>query len=1037
MKLSRFAVKRPITVIMLFLFIVILGMVSMQKLNLDLFPELELPMALAMTSYENVGPEEIEELVTRPLENVLGTVGGIKNISSVSQRGSSMVLLEFSWGTDMNYALNQMREKIDLVSGFLPSGVDKTMILKLDPNMMPIMVLGLSGEKQLVELDKLANDVLKPRLERVEGVASVTISGGVKREVLISVAPQRLLAYGLSLEQIVGQLAMENRDLSAGVVEEGSREQMVRVIGEFKSIEEIENVFLPLPTGGRIRLAEIAKVEDTLKDDREFVYMNGQPSVQVAIQKQTDANTVKVSSAVKQVLADFKKEMPAGMTLTIGFDQAEYINLALDQVKDNAYLGAGLAILILFLFLHNFRSTLIIGVAIPIAIIATFILMFFGGLTLNIITLGGLALGVGMMVDCAIVILENIYRYRQNGYTLIEAAREGADEVALAVTASTFTTIVVFLPLVYVEGLASQIFRPMALTVSFALLASLVVALTLVPTLSSKFLRVKNSTSQSGVKHKLLKTWDSVFIFFNEVYRRLLGWAIKHRKTVIFTTFVLFIISLALFPRVGMEFLPQSDSGDYLVNISLPNGTSVTETERVTKQVASYIEALPEHEWALYAIGVGGSTLGGGATPEKASISGKLVRKNERTRSIDEVLDELRKNCAQIPGAKIEVSSFDTAMGGLQTPLEIGISGDDLDVLQAFANTVAARVKEVPGTREVKTSIDDARPELHFKLKKEKAEEYGIGTQQVASLLSTALSGTPATRYREKGEEIDVRLKIEEKYCSSISALESLMLAAPNGSLVHLGDLVEIELAKGPTEIRRKNQTRHLTISGDIFERDLQSVMVDIQKSLDDLLIPAGVQLEFGGAHQEMVEAFTDLSLALILAIVLVYMILAAQFEGLLAPFIIMFSIPPTLIGVVGALLLTKRTFSIPTFIGVIMLAGIVVNNAIVLVDYINTLRFRDGLEREAAILQAGPTRLRPILMTTLTTVLALLPLTIGLGEGAEFSAPMATAVAGGLIVSTLITLVLIPCMYIVFDNLSNRFQRRGRKAAKVSEVVK
>ena len=609
------------------------------------------------------------------------------------------------------------------------------------------------------------------------------------------------------------------------------------------------------------------------------------------------------------------------MTLTIGFDQAEYINLALDQVKDNAYLGAGLAILILFLFLHNFRSTLIIGVAIPIAIIATFILMFFGGLTLNIITLGGLALGVGMMVDCAIVILENIYRYRQNGYTLIEAAREGADEVALAVTASTFTTIVVFLPLVYVEGLASQIFRPMALTVSFALLASLVVALTLVPTLSSKFLRVKNSTSQSGVKHKLLKTWDSVFIFFNEVYRRLLGWAIKHRKTVIFTTFVLFIISLALFPRVGMEFLPQSDSGDYLVNISLPNGTSVTETERVTKQVASYIEALPEHEWALYAIGVGGSTLGGGATPEKASISGKLVRKNERTRSIDEVLDELRKNCAQIPGAKIEVSSFDTAMGGLQTPLEIGISGDDLDVLQAFANTVAARVKEVPGTREVKTSIDDARPELHFKLKKEKAEEYGIGTQQVASLLSTALSGTPATRYREKGEEIDVRLKIEEKYCSSISALESLMLAAPNGSLVHLGDLVEIELAKGPTEIRRKNQTRHLTISGDIFERDLQSVMVDIQKSLDDLLIPAGVQLEFGGAHQEMVEAFTDLSLALILAIVLVYMILAAQFEGLLAPFIIMFSIPPTLIGVVGALLLTKRTFSIPTFIGVIMLA--------------------------------------------------------------------------------------------------------------------
>ncbi|MDD2433549.1 MAG: efflux RND transporter permease subunit, partial [Clostridia bacterium] len=797
MKLSDFAVRRPVTIAMIFLLIVLLGLVSMNKLNLDLFPELDLPLALAITSYENVGPEEMEELVTRPLESALGTVNGIKSINSISRQGSSLVVLEFSWGTDMNFAINQMREKIDLISSFLPADADKTMILKLDPNMMPIIVIGFSGDYDLVDLDKLATDVIQPRLERVEGVASVTVSGGVKREIRISAVPQRLQAYGLSLEQIIAQLRMENRDVSAGAIEEGLKEQIVRVVGAFESVQEIEDLQIPLSSGGYVRRAEIARVEDTFTDKKEFVYMDGEPSVQIAVQKQTDANTVKVSEAVRVAIADLEKDLPQKSTINIGFDQAEYINLALDQVKENAYIGAGLAVLILFLFLRNLRSTLIIGLAIPIAIIATFILMFFAGLTLNIITLGGLALGIGMMVDCSIVILENIYRYRQNGYSKIAAAREGATEVSLAVTASTLTTIVVFLPIVYV-GLASQIFRPMAWTVSFALLASLVVALTLVPMLSSKILRVDalgvangssvpagNKAEQKGKKkkfkpkEKLFTTWGNFLTALDELYRRILGWSIQHRKTVVFLTLGLFIMSIAVIPLVGMEFLPQQDSGEYTVNISLPNGTAVRETQRVTKIVEQYIEEMPEHEWAIYAVGLEAGMISSGSTPEKAIIRGKLTEKRERTRSLNQVLDDLRNKCASIPGAKIEINALDVAMGGLQSPIEIGLTGDNLEVLEMLAQTIATRVKEVEGAREVKTSIEDARPEVHLKLQRKKAEQYGINTTQLSSLLSTAINGTTATRYREKGEEIDVRIVLDEQYRRNINDLESLMISSP------------------------------------------------------------------------------------------------------------------------------------------------------------------------------------------------------------------------------------------------------------------
>lgn len=1047
MKISDISVKRPVAVTMLFLIILLLGGVSVNKLNMDLFPELNLPMAVALTSYDGVGPEEIENLITRPIEGVLGTVNGIKNISSTSSMGSSMVMTEYAWGTDMNFAINQMREKLDLIAAALPSDAGKTTLIKLDPNLMPVMVLGFGGDMDLESLDKLANDIVKPRLERVNGVASVYIDGGVQKEIRISTAPQRLQAYGLSLDTIISYLRAENRNTSAGKVEEGLREHVVRVTGEFKDVQEIENLKIPLTTGGSIRLGELAKVEDTFKDKTVFVYMDGVPCVQVSVQKQTDANIVKVSDAVKKELEEIKKYLPKESEIKTGFDQADFIRLSISNVTKNALVGAVLAIFVLLLFLRNFRSTLIIGTAIPISVISTFILMYFGGLTLNMISMGGLALGIGMMVDNAIVILENIFRFRQEGYSRIESSIRGANEVGVAILASTLTTVVVFLPIVFVEGMASQIFRPMALTVSFSLFSSLIVALTLVPMLSSKILKVDRSngdgngngiTGKKGIFSRMSAGWYRFIDSLDGKYRTVLHWSINNKKKVLGLTFVLLVVSLALLPMVGMEFIPKQDSGEYNINITLPNGTALRETQRVTEIVEGYIQELPEHEWSFYAIGSGGGMMNNSSSPERASIMGRLKDKSQRQRNIDQVMDELRQKCEVIPGAKINISASDSMMGGGGSLIDIRLMGDNLDVLRAFSEAVVQRIKLIDGVREARSSFESGRPELHLNINRQKADQYGINSTQLSSMVSSAVRGTTATKMRAKGEEIDVTVIVDKMYRQNVNDLKSLNVISAGGALIPLGDVAEFEITSGPTQINRINQTRRVSVTGDISGRDLRSTTAEIQLAIKEMNIPSGIQVEFGGANKEMVEAFTDLGLALILAVILVYMIMATQYESLLYPFVIMFAMPPTIIGVIFSLLITGRTFNVPAFIGVIMLAGIVVNNAIVLVDYINTLRRRDGLDRKEAILTAGPTRLRPILMTTLTTVLALIPLVLGIGEGAEMSAPMATAVFGGLSFSTLITLVLVPCMYLILEDIADKIKRifkRGKKGDQVLPV--
>jgi len=1038
MKITDFSVRRPVTICMIVLCVILLGGVSLTRLSVDLFPDIKFPIAVAITEYPGAGPQEVESTVTKPLEEILGTVQNVDKIQSTTSAGSSTVVVWFKWGTDMDFATLQMREKVDLIKSFLPDEVSTPMVVKMDPSMMPVVQLGLSGGKDLADLKEVAEDI-KPKLERLEGVASVAITGGYNREIQVIADPVKLEAYGIGLAQISQALKTENMNISSGIVTEGNKELYVRTMGEYTSLDDIKKVHIPLPGGGTVFLRDVAEVKDTSSEERQITRMNGEPSVGVHILKQSKANTVKVSDAVNKELQKISQEIPGGIQVAPVFDQAKFIKQSIGRVAQNAWIGGVLAVIVLFLFLRNFRSTLIIGIAIPIAIIGTFTLLYLNGLTLNMMSLGGLALGIGMMVDSSIVILENIFRYREEGHSRVEAAINGADEVATAVMASTLTSIAVFLPIVYVEGMAAQLFKELALTVSFALGASLLVALTLVPMLSSKLLVVTNGLNGNGKNSILKKASQSVAGFLSwldRVYGRILVWALGHRKTVVAGVFLILAGSFALVPLVGMEFIPSMDSGELAINVELDKGTVLEETNKVTGEIESVLGEIKEVETIFASVGAQGNQMGPqNATPEVAQIMVVLVPKTQRTRSSDEIADDIRVKLKGISGADIQVSASDG--GGSPSsgsPVSISIQGDELDVLKEVAEEVVDIVKEVPGTREVESSFTEGRPEMRLIVNRDKASIYGLSVAQVASAVRTAFEGDVATRYRTGGDEVDVRVILPENYRKNLQDLKSVVLTSPVGIQVPLGDIARLIMETGPTQIDRENQSRVATVNSQISGRDLKSVVRDIQKELKDYPLPKGYSIKYGGANQDMVEAFGSLGFALILAVILVYMVMASQFESLVHPFIIMFSMPTTFIGVVAGLVITGRTFSVPTFIGVIMLAGIVVNNAIVLVDYINTLR-RRGLERKEAITKAGPVRLRPILMTTLTTVLGMLPIAIGLGEGAEAQAPMATAVIGGLMASTVFTLVFVPVVYTIVDDLGQWLKRILRIGSKQKQV--
>ncbi len=1017
--------------IMLTVALLIFGFVSLPRLAIDLMPELNFPVAVVVTSVDGgASPTEVEKLVTKPIESALGTVSGIDSISSVSVQGASQVILMFKWGTNLDQATLDMREKVDRIKGMLPDSANSPRVLRVDPNSQPVLTFALTGNADVNHLKKIAEDMIQSRLERIDGVASASVNGGQSRVVDVVLDPAKLSSYGLTIEQIQQALSSNNLSASTGSVREGDEKLNIRVQGEFIDVNQIG--LTPIPVGsGSIRLNTIATVKDTLEDISQLSYVNGKPSVGISITKASGGNTIEVADQVKAEMKAIEKDLPEDVKVTTTMDTSTYIKDSIYTTAEHALLGGLFGILILFFFLGSFQSMIITIIVLPVSIMATFVLMYMTGQTINLISLSGLTLGLGSLVDFAVVILENIFRQREKGKGMFEAALVGSKEVGTAVVASALAQICVFLPIALTQGIAAELFGPLALTVVYSHIAALVFSVLLVPMLSSRILKkVPEHGNRQNYKGVNPVVWFNIgFKKVENGYGRILAWALGHRKTVFTITIAMLVGSLALIPLIGAEFIPASDQGQITISIKAPNGTVLAETEKIAKQVEDIAAKVKELDILSTSVGSSGSPLAAAATSNKASITLQLVDILQRTRSSDQIAQELQKQVNAIPGADITVSTASGFSTG--SPISITLRGDDLEVLKDIGSIMKEEVKSVPGTTNVVNSLEETQQELAVNVDVEKASMYGLTTGQIISSVRTSFQGQTVTKYRTGDDEIDVKIKMPKEYQEDINFLNNLRIAAPGGAQVALSSVATIQKVDAPMAINRSNQTREVKISSDLAGRDLNSVSNEVKAKLAQLNLPDGYKIDYGGQSKDMAESFGSLGLAIILSIVLVYMVMAGQFESLYTPFIIMFSLPPTLTGVLLGLAVTGNPLSVSVLIGYILLIGLVMNNSIVLIDYINQLR-KQGEDLRTAILHAGPVRLRPILMTTLTTILAIGPLAFASGSGTETQAPMAVTVIFGLSLSTLVTLVLVPVVYSWFDDMGRkRREKRARKKQK------
>ena len=1030
---------------MLFIALIVIGIISYQGLGLDLLPDMSFPISAIMVSYPGVAPEEIETLITIPLEEAVSTMNQIDTINSYSREGSSVILLSFQWGTDMDIVSLEIREKIDMVKSLLPDDASDPTVFKADPSMMPMMVMGMGSDQYaLDELEKYAQDIVKPRLERLEGIAQASVGGGLEREILVSLNSEKIRANQITLDQVVMSLRRENINLPAGTVRDGNIDLLVRTIGRFESIEDINNVVITNAQGRQIYLRDIAQITDTFKEQESINYINGLPSVSFSIQKESGANTVIAANRVNRELESIEKLLPGDISLINIYDSSEFIKKTVEEVTSTLLIGAVLAILVLYIFLRSLSSTISIGLAIPISVISTFTLFYFADLTLNMMTLGGLALGIGMMVDNGIVVSENIYRHRELGEDAMLASEEGANEVSQAITASTLTTISVFLPVAYVSGIAGELFKSMGLTITFSLLMSLFVALTLIPMLSSKLIRrrlkqtesfpnnySKNDSSVEGEQNETKNKAETVniarrgrlFNFILKVYGSLIKGALRYRGLVVILAVVILVISFLLISIVGTEFFPSLDQGSFNVNISLPVGTNLNITSGIVEEIEEITSTIPEVKDIFTSIGGGGGMgMGmGGSSSNSGSLMVTLIEQAQRERGIKEIVADLRNRIGDYPDTKINISEQDLSFSGTSgSPLSLKITGDSIEELDYTAQIIIDLLGEVEGVYDLQSSLEEVRPELHISIDREKANLYGLSAGQIATNIQDAVLGKVASHYQESGDQFDIRVRLDKEDLDNVQQLENLYISSGYGLQIPLKEIATVVSGVGPQRITRENQQRQVTVTGNISGRFLGDVVQEAQEKLSNVILPEGYNYTFAGEHQEMMESFQSLFFALIISIFLVYMIIAAQFESLLFPFAVILSVPFALIGVILALFLAGTSFNVLSFIGLIMLAGIVVNNAIVLIDYINQLR-KSGIERNEAIIQGGKVRLRPILMTTLTTILAMLPMAIASGEGAEMRTPIAVTIIGGLTSSTFLTLIVVPIFYTYLDDLAKK----------------
>ena len=1039
---ANFSVRRPVTIAMMVLAVVLIGIVSFTRLKIDLIPDITFPVITVMTAYPGAGPEEVEQFVTRPIEEAVGLAKDLENIRSISRENVSVVIAEFDWGTDMDNSAFEVREKVDMVIEKLPADATRPIIVKMDPSiMMPAMLLMFSGPQGERQLRKYADDVLRRDLEKAEGVAAVSLFGGLEREILIEVDKERLDSYKIPIQQVIQIVKAENLNIPAGRLDEGKTEYIVRCMGEIRDVEKFKNISIGIAKTkppNPIRLKDIATIKDTHKEKRSFSHINKQNCVGLMITKEAKANTVEVSDAVQKELKKIEKTLPTGSKIIISFEQAEFIKKSIHNMTAVAEEGAILAVIIIFLFLASTRSTIVIATSIPVSIITTFVLMFAFDMTLNIITLAGLTLAIGRIVDDSIVVLECIHRHIEEGEKPFEAAINGAKEVGMAVTAATLTTICVFFPIIFVGGMVKELFTPLSLVVIIGLLASLGVALTLVPMLASRLVKTpkeeKERRERRGLRviNTILHNWEVGFRKVEGMYRNALSWSLSHRSVVVLTALVIFATSIYLIRIIGMEFFPKMDIGRIMIEIETPPGTALAETEKVTNQIESIVYEMPECEFVS---SLGGEQEAGpsimmvhGAGAQTGRVMMKLVERTERDRTTWQVEDYLREKMSNIPGAIFKLSDIQkSAMGGGEAEIEIKVYGDELNLLQEVGLKIMNEVKRVPGVHDVDLNWRPGAPEYQIFIDREKAGYFGLTAGQVATTIRTLFKGDEVSKFRELGKEYDITVKAKEEDREWIEELKNLKITTPFGISVPLREVSDIKLAKGPTSISREAHLRTVIVQAAKGPRALTEIIKDIDKKITKIKFPEGYRYEYGGEEEERREAFSLMFIALIAGILLIYMILASQFESLVHPFTILMAVPMEVIGVFLALFLTGTTLTVTVMLGILMLTGIVVSNSILLVDKTNQLRDA-GMQRNEAILKAGPIRLRPILMTSLSTTFALIPMALGLREGSEMFQPMGIAALGGLITSSFLTLLLVPVVYSLLDDLGEKLGLQKKK---------
>ncbi|MDO9519253.1 MAG: efflux RND transporter permease subunit [Pseudohongiella sp.] len=1031
MALTTTSIRRPVATTMIFLIIITLGTLSFRLLPVDLLPAIEMPELSVQVSYPNVGPEEIELLITQPLENALSVVPNVERMQSFSREGNASVSLRFGQGVNIDVMLNDVREALDRVRRQLPDEADAPRINRFNPDDQPIVVVGAQSTLDMMELTRILERDLARRFEQIQGVGAIDIWGGVNREIRVEVSRDRLLASGLTMSDISSAIGRENSTLPGGNVQRGLSDLYVRSTGEYSNVQEVRDTVIRNVNGVPVRVGDLAEVQLDRRDIGRFVEINETPMLRLGIRKQSGANTVAVAEAIKREAARISAER-SDINMIVVQDQSQFIQQSIDSVRNSALWGGMLTVIVLMAFFRNGSITMVISVAIPIAIISTFGLLYFGGLTLNQMSFGGLALGVGMIVDNAIVVIENIVRLRQNGASRMHAAAEGTRQVTGAVIASTLTTLVIFLPVMFMQTTTGAMYQELALVVAFSLICSLFVALTLVPMLASRFLTVvpdDERVDKPGLNERILGALEAK-------YERGLAWALKHSVVVVLGTLMLLATALYSARFLSYELTPQAQADSIRVRMFMDEGTNIAILHSYLMEMDSVVQAILPQDDVLHYL----RTVSNG----NAEIEIMLVDQSQRTMNADALADFLRARVQQaIPGMRVQVRA-QSGMGfmnrllgsGGDDAVQIELRGYDLDQAVDVAQAVRERVEQVPGISDVNLSRLEGRPEQNISFDRERMASLGISVADVSRAVQASIGGSRAGVFRDRGEEIDIMVRLRQEDRLNVQDIDNISVRAANGQVVPLSSLVTSSYDRGPTDIRRINGQRVTYINANLESGlALGDAVERIRADLAQMPLPDGFSIVYGGQYEEQQRAQRDFVMAIVMALVLIYMVMAAQFERFLDPLIVMFSVPLAIVGVIPMLLATGTTLNMQSFMGLIMLIGIVVNNAILLVDYINMMRREEGMDLIPAVVRAGKLRMRPILMTTLTTVLGLMPMALGIGAGAEMQASLGRVVIGGLTASTLITLVFIPVVYVGAYTLrgwiSDRFStRRARKAA-------